>query len=137
MLFCPVPNTEQTRAKICALTDRPVEVLAEGRNVSPLSEDQNDFFLPGVKEAAQNLGSLFKTRFDGGQGVLTDSVFYYLKAHAQHYPINVPRGLASDPARRTTLAEPGSHQPRLLMGLERHYQPAGHSQWGHQLDCSE
>ena len=47
-----------------------------------------------------------------------------------HYLINVPKGLALDPTWRSTLAEPGSHQPRLLIGRERHYQPAEHSQWG-------
>ena len=56
MPVCPVPSTrhprpllsQRTRAEIFRrLLDRQVELLSEGRNVSPLFEDQKDFFLPG------------------------------------------------------------------------------------------
>ena len=68
-----------------------------------------------------------KTRTDQtriGETLTPTSVFN------THYLIKVPKGLAPDPTRRTTSAEPGSYQPHLLMGQERHHQLAGQPQWG-------
>ena len=42
----------------------------------------------------------------------------------------VPKGLPPDPARRITSAGPGSHQPHLLIGREKHHQAVGRSHWG-------
>ena len=53
-----------------------------------------------------------------------------LNSWKQVYPrIEVPKGLAPDPAWHTNSEELGSHQPRLLVGRGRHYSATKHSHW--------
>ena len=68
----------------------------------------------------------FKNAFNGNyESLLVRNInLSVIKTHAMRW------GLAPDPAWHTTSAESGSHQPRLLMDWDRHYQAAGHSQWG-------
>ena len=123
---------------LCPLPNRPVERLSEDRNVSSLFEDQKDFFLYVLADR-QDLKSrrwagrnswervypwtVVLPRFPEAQPPLSRSENTQTdqtSALNTHYLIKVPKGLAPDPAWHPTSTELSSHQPRLLMGRERH-----------------